>query len=119
MTITLLAIVAGGAPEVSRERRRNAKAARDGGKRKEEKKATGVDEATSGGRGGEQRSDVGLTDSLPFVQTNQNGLRINMRLRAKANARMLGHDPSMYEGGPRGWEEGESRSARGRSTSGI
>lgn len=87
--------------------------------RKEGKKATGVDEATSGGRGGEQRSDVGLTDSLPFVQTNQNGLRINMRLRAKANARMLGHDPSMYEGGPRGWEEGESRSARGRSTSGI
>lgn len=87
--------------------------------RKEEKKATGVDEATSGGRGGEQRSDVGLTDSLPFVQTNQNGLRINMRLRAKANARMLGHDPSMYEGGPRGWEEGESRSASGRSTSGI
>lgn len=96
------------------EKRRNAKATRGGGK-----KAAGQTRRPYG-TSGEQRSDVGLTDSLPFVQTNQNGLRINMRLRAKANARMLGHDPSMYEEGHQEGEKRESRATRGGwSTSGI
>lgn len=59
---------------------------------------------------GDEATTVGDPSSawrtLSFVQTNQNGLRINMRLRTKANTRMPGHDLSMYAvetaGGGRG-----------------